>query len=198
MARRSYLEDQVASRYLEENHDVKPIHEIAQEMRLISALTLLVVLIVLQRVSRNITRPIIALAEASKKVGAGIYEAPQICIKSNDEVGELARSFNEMIEGLRVLNKVVAPSIAHQIMTNGVKLGGEERRVTVLFADIRHFTQMSSHMTPEETVKLLNTCMTKMAGAIDKHGGVIDKFVGDEVMALFGALFRCSMLLSLL
>jgi adenylate cyclase len=59
--------------------------------------------------------------------------------------------------------------------------------ITVLFADIRSFTSMTQKMLPHEVIELLNTCMTKISRVIDEYGGVIDKYVGDEVMALFGA-----------
>jgi len=103
-------------------------------------------------------------------------------------------SFGNMIKGLKekekvkgILNKVVSPEIAEEISKGQVHLGGEEKKITVLFADIRNFTGMTSGMPPTEVVEMLNTCMTKISHVIDDFGGVIDKYVGDEVMALFGA-----------
>src|ERR1017187_6285528 len=86
-----------------------------------------------------------------------------------------------------LLDKNVSPEIAAQLMRDGSALGGEEREVTILFADLRGFTTLSEHRTPHEVVALLNRYLTRMSGAIELSGGVIDKFIGDEIMALFGA-----------
>jgi len=86
-----------------------------------------------------------------------------------------------------VLNKVVSKEIAEETLKGNVQLGGEEKRATVFFADIRGFTTLTEKMPPKEVIKLINVCMTKMSNAIDEHGGVIDKYVGDSVMGLFGA-----------
>eukprot|EP01035_Chromulina_nebulosa_P037215 gene37215-50214_t len=66
-------------------------------------------------------------------------------------------------------------------------LGGEERQVTVLFADLRGFTTLSEHLPAPELLALLNRYLDRMSAAIEAHGGVIDKFIGDAIMALFGA-----------
>lgn len=99
-----------------------------------------------------------------------------------------------MVKGLKekekvkaVLNKVVSQEIATEILKGNIRLGGEEKKVTILFADIRNFTKMTQNMSPKEVIELLNDCMTKISYLVDKHGGVIDKYVGDEAMALFGA-----------
>ncbi len=86
-----------------------------------------------------------------------------------------------------VLNKVVSQDVAEELMKGDVELGGENRLVTVLFADIRGFTTMTEGMEPQEVIGLLNECMEHLSEAIDAEGGVVDKFIGDEVMAVFGA-----------
>lgn len=114
--------------------------------------------------------------------------------RSKDEIAVLCHSFEEMVKGLQekekvkgVLNKVVSREIAQEILQGTVHLGGEEKKVTVLFADIRDFTKITQNMAPQEVIDLLNVCMTKISRVIDDNGGVIDKYVGDEAMALFGA-----------
>ena len=166
-------------------------------MRLTFIVALIGVLIILHNIARRITQPITHLANATKAVKDGNLEeikVPEVISKRNDEIAELYNNYLDMLKGLRekervrgILNKVVSQEIAEETLKGNVKLGGEEKRVTVLFADIRHFTSLTEHMAPQDVIKLINTCMTKISEIIDQYGGVIDKFVGDEVMALFGA-----------
>lgn len=160
-------------------------------------IALLIAIVVLHNISRNITKPIIQLADATKDVAEGRFEDVKLSLppqKHNDEIAVLCHSFDEMVKGLierekvkGVLNKVVSNEIAQEILKGSIHLGGEEKKVTVLFADIRDFTKMTQSMQPQEVIDLLNTCMTKISQVIDKNKGVIDKYVGDEAMALFGA-----------
>lgn len=172
------------------------IDHISFQMRLASIAGLALVLLFLNNISKRITAPIAKLAKAAELVGQGKLDhidLPQVKMKHHDEVHALYHTFLQMVEGLRdkekvrgVLNKVVSREIAEEILKGNVHLGGEERNVTVLFADIRQFTALTEKMPPGEVIELLNTCMTKISAAIDEFGGVIDKYVGDEVMALFG------------
>ena len=86
-----------------------------------------------------------------------------------------------------LLGKVVSPEIAAQLLQSDLKLGGEEREVTILFCDLRNFTSFSEKMTPADVLSLLNRYLDRMSTIIEKHGGVIDKYIGDAIMALFGA-----------
>ncbi len=83
----------------------------------------------------------------------------------------------------------VSPQILKEIMAGHIKpgLGGERKRLCVLFSDIRNFTTRSERLPPEEVIKLLNGYFTEMTAAIHKHGGTVDKFIGDGLMAFFGA-----------
>lgn len=173
------------------------IRQVSFNMRIIAIIALALVLLLLHNIARRITKPITALARVTKKVAAGQLddiEIPKPADGRNDEVTALCNSFDQMVTGLRekekvkgVLNKVVSPEIAQEILKGQVHLGGEERKVTVLFADIRSFTKLAANRQPHEVIEMLNTCMTKISKVIDAYGGVIDKYVGDEVMALFGA-----------
>jgi adenylate cyclase len=77
--------------------------------------------------------------------------------------------------------------VAEQLMSQQIQLGGEELEVTVLFADIRNFTQLCETLPPVQTLALLNRYLTAISAVIEEEGGVIDKYMGDGVMALFGA-----------
>jgi len=143
--------------------------------------------------SRNLTRPIKELVAATTRVAEGDYET-EVTVTSHDEMRTLADAFNDMTRGLlmreqyrSVLSKVVSQDIAEELMKGDVELGGENREMSVLFADIRDFTPLTEGMEPQAVIGLLNDCMEHLARAVDDEGGVVDKFIGDEVMAVFGA-----------
>ena len=77
--------------------------------------------------------------------------------------------------------------MAEELLDSQITLGGEERRVSVLFSDIRNFTSVCERHSPGEILGLLNIYFSQLSSVIDAHGGVIDKFIGDALMALFGA-----------
>ncbi|MCW5547349.1 MAG: HAMP domain-containing protein [Opitutaceae bacterium] len=143
--------------------------------------------------ARGISRPVQQLAAHTAVIARGDY-ATRLQLDRTDELGQLAKGFNRMSEGLAerdrvrdLLDKNVSPAVAAQLMRDGSALGGEEREVTVLFADLRGFTTLSETLPPREVVALLNRYLDRMSAAIEAQGGVIDKFIGDEIMALFGA-----------
>jgi class 3 adenylate cyclase len=157
----------------------------------LGALALAVVLSIL--LSRGFAKPVRALVAATERVAGGDYEV-RVETESRDELGTLAEAFNEMTHGLLlkeryrgVLDKVVSREIADELLKGEIVLGGETRRVTTLFADIRGFTAMTEGMEPQRVIALLNEFMERASDAVHAEGGVVDKFVGDELMAVFGA-----------
>ena len=137
--------------------------------------------------------PIRELVSGTNKIKAGNYEV-KVPVRSRDELGTLATSFNEMAEGLalkdkyhNVLNLVVDPDVARELMSGKVVLGGEIRDATILFCDIRGFTALTQNMDPAQVIHLLNEHMTELTKVVYAHHGVVDKFVGDSIMANFGA-----------
>lgn len=179
----------------------KIVDSLLMNIHLIGILVVVLAILILHYLSHRITDPIAKLARATCEIGEGHLEDIEIPVpseKDTDEVASLCRSFDQMVKGLKekekvkaVLNKVVSQEIAHEILKGNVRLGGEEKKVSILFADIRNFTAMTQNMEPKEVVDLLNVCMTKISHFVDQHGGVIDKYVGDEAMALFGAPVEC-------
>src|SRR5437762_9027613 len=144
-------------------------------------------------IARGVSRPVLKLAGGAREIAAGKYNQ-RVQLKQEDEIGALAASFNQMSAGLAerdrvrdLLGKVVSPAIATELLRKQVTLGGEQREVTVLFSDLRNFTSMSEPLAPEETLGILNHYFSRVAGIVEKHGGVVDKYVGDALMALFGA-----------
>lgn len=86
-----------------------------------------------------------------------------------------------------LLGKVTSPAIAAELTRRKLQLGGEEKKVTILFSDLRNFTPLSEALEPAELLEVLNAYLTSMSQVVDRHGGVIDKYIGDALMALFGA-----------
>ncbi len=159
----------------------------------IGALAFAAALVLILILSRGLMRPIRKLVQGTEMIRQGHYDV-QVKVHSADEIGQLAQSFNEMVEGLRMnqkyqrlLSQVADRMVAQQLIHNEAALGGELREVSVLFCDIRGFTSLTTGMPPDEVIALLNEHMTALTSLVHEHCGVVDKFVGDMVMALFGA-----------
>lgn len=143
--------------------------------------------------SISLTSPIERLVELTRKVAAGDFNVTAD-VHTSDEVGELGASFDAMVSGLRerdkmknVLNKFHGSSVTDDILKGDLQLGGVNKNVTVFFSDIRDFTKFSEGHTPEEVVTMLNEYFEIMVGIVTRNHGVVDKFVGDAMMAVWGA-----------
>ena len=143
--------------------------------------------------SHQMTRPILDLVKGTEEIQKGNFDV-NLPIRSRDEIGMLTGSFNSMSTDLAlkekyrsVLDKVTDREVADELMNGTVELGGELRDITVLFCDIRGFTRLTSGMSPSEVINMLNEHMTAMTNVVYKHHGVVDKYIGDEIMVIFGA-----------
>ena len=139
-------------------------------------------------------RPILVLARAVRAIGEGNLEQ-RVDLRRNDEIGDLGDAFNEMTKGLQerefirqTFQKFVHKDVVNQLLENPdmIKVGGEKKKVTIIFTDIRGFTALSETLSPHDLIGLLNSYFAQLLPIIDKNGGVLDKFIGDAMMIVFG------------
>ena len=138
------------------------------------------------------------ILKALEMVTAGYYEI-RVDASRGDELGRVADGISDMAKGLVLrehiresFGRFVNPQIAEQFIQEStgkgreIQLGGHRREVAILIADLRGFTSMSETLEPEVLTELLNGYFGEMVVAIDANGGMVDKFMGDAVMAVFG------------
>jgi adenylate cyclase len=143
--------------------------------------------------SDSVVAPIAKLEEATGRVGRGDLDT-RAAVFTTDETGELARSFNTMVAGLAERERIreafgtyVDREVAEHILREGTDLGGEEVEVTMMFLDVRDFTGFAERAAAHEVVAALNRLFELVVPIIHAHGGHVDKFVGDGLLAVFGA-----------
>ncbi|HUR46288.1 MAG TPA: adenylate/guanylate cyclase domain-containing protein [Candidatus Saccharimonadales bacterium] len=143
--------------------------------------------------SRGLSTPLQEVVRATREIQQGNYQI-RVPIRGRDELGQLGAAFNQMAEDLAlkekfrsVLNMVTDKEVAEELLHGNVTTGGETREVSILFCDIRGFTRLSEGIPPEKIIQILNQHFTPMARIVTEHKGVVDKYVGDLVMAIFGA-----------
>src|SRR5581483_7263826 len=142
-----------------------------------------------------LTKPILKLAQGTKAIAAGSFDIT-LPVTSRDEIGDLTESFNEMAKSLHEKEKIkraFSSYVARQVVDEILKhpdeytFTGERRNVTVIFCDMRGFTPLTERLPPEEVVAALNDFYSLMIDLTIKNEGYLNKFLGDAVMAIFGA-----------
>ena len=173
--------------------EMAPFWQLEKVLIVLNAIALLVSGIAGVLVARGVTRPLIGLSEGVRRIMRGDYRA-RVPVKALDELGNLASAFNSMAIGLEerdkvrdLLGKSVSPEVARELMKSEIDVGGEIRNVTILFSDLRGFSTLGETQSPQALVKQLNAYFTEATGAVESAGGVVDKYIGDSVMAIFGA-----------
>jgi adenylate cyclase len=144
-------------------------------------------------VTRSVLQPVDRLLEATKAVKQGDLEA-RVPVTSGDELGQLAGSFNEMMEGLserealrEAFGAYVDPDVAERVLEEGELIEGQEREVTVMILDVWEFTAFAQRSSARETVSFLNDLFGIVVPCVVEHGGHANKFLGDGLLAVFGA-----------
>jgi adenylate cyclase len=148
-------------------------------------------------ISTGITGPVRRLLEGTQAVEAGRLDG-SIDVTTRDEIGQLTKAFNNMVEQLRhkerlreTFGRYVDPRVVEGLIErqSQTAFDGERRVMTVLFCDMKGFTQLSEGMTPQGLVKVMNHYLSTMSGPIRSHRGIIDKYIGDAIMAYWGPPF---------
>jgi adenylate cyclase len=132
------------------------------------------------------------IAEKTKIVGQGSLDV-LFQVKRSDELGLISHELNGMVSGLRekkimksTFGRIVDPRVRDHLLEGGSELGGELKIATILFSDIRNFTTMSEILSPEDVVSLINRYFERMSTCINANDGIINKFIGDAILAVFG------------
>lgn len=142
--------------------------------------------------TRSLVAPLRNLVEAAEAVERGDLDA-RVPVTTSDEVGLVAQAFNRMVEGLAdreqirdALGTYVDPDVAEHILDESDLLEGEEVDVTVMFLDVRDFTGFAQRSSAAEVVATLNRLFEQVVPIVSEHGGHVDKFIGDGLLAVFG------------
>jgi adenylate cyclase len=146
--------------------------------------------------TRSLVKPVRQLVSGVKQIQSGNLNT-QLQITSKDEIGVLTKSFNHMADELKekefiknTFGQYVDPRIVRDILNNqSESLNGESREMTIQFSDIEEFTKICEHLTPAATVKFLNHFFSFMSQSVLNNKGIIDKYIGDSVMAFWGPPF---------
>jgi len=162
----------------------------------ITAMACVLGLLLAAWLTRNLVRPVRELLKGTKAVEHGDLDI-HIQVSSTDEIALLANSFNHMVEELRqkeaiteTFGKYVDPRIVKDLIDDHrVSEGGEKRGMTVFFSDLEGFTAISERFSPETVVRLLNRYFSLMSEPIRQSNGIIDKYIGDAIMAFWGPPF---------
>ena len=166
------------------------LHDIQGNIYVTAGLSLVITILLALVLGRTLTRPVLRLVQGMNQVKEGDLSV-RLTASTRDEIGLLTDTFNDMIVNLRErlqLMKYVGShtiEMIEQASDGDVPLGGVRHELAVMFTDIRGFTAYSEHRTPEEVISMLNRYLGFQAEIVPTFGGSIDKFVGDEMMALF-------------
>ncbi|MEP3049630.1 MAG: adenylate/guanylate cyclase domain-containing protein [Roseibium sp.] len=139
---------------------------------------------------RRVSRPLRNLALQSERVGTlSLNEVEPLPRSRVTEMDQVAMAFNSMVEGLKAMNTYVPRSLFIKLMRLGGSEAAEAREaeLSILFTDIVGFTALSENMSAEETASLLNQHFAILVEAVESEGGTVDKFIGDGMLAFWGA-----------
>ena len=144
-------------------------------------------------VSRGLTRPIVSLRAGARAVAAGFLDQAHVKVTSRDEIGDVTHAFNAMLEDLREKDRIkekfgqyVDPRIVAGLLDGAQHSSvGEKQIATLFFSDIVKFSAIAERLAPSTLVDLMNAYFSVMSQPIREHSGIIDKYIGDAIMAFW-------------
>ncbi len=150
-------------------------------------------LLVIQLAAKAISDPLLAVRRGLDEVERGEFDA-HVEVNDGSEVGLLQAGFNHMADGLRERERIrdlfgrqVGEDVARLALSQGVRLGGEEREIAAVFIDMAGFTPLALAVSPAEVVRLLNRFFRVVIEAVEGEHGMVNKFEGDAALCVFGA-----------
>jgi adenylate cyclase len=170
------------------------IHDAKISILVLTAFITLLGIVLSLGLSMYFSRPIRKLGESIKALAMDDFDR-RVTVNRNDELGDLSSAFNRMAEDLALKEKIkdsfgqyVTPEIVDMILENPDNqwMKGLNVEATVLFVDIRGFTGLAEEKEPEAVIEMLNDHFTRVTDIVIRHGGHLNKFVGDEAMIVFG------------
>ena len=159
-------------------------------------LCIALILLLIRYMGGKMVRSIGQISRAAEQVAGGDYGEP-LQVKTADEIGQLAQSFNTMVQGLKerdfisnTFGRYVDQEIARELMQRpeASRLGGEKREVAILMSDLRDFTPLSETFSPDVTIHMLNRYFSRIIETIQRHHGIIVDFFGDALLVFFDPL----------
>ena len=169
------------------------VSRLAVDLLFAVAITATIVLLLTVLLAGSIVNPIHSLRTATDRVARGDLTV-RVPVVSSDETGELTRSFNRMVAGLqererlhRAFGTFVDPELADRVLRDGTDLAGEEIDLSILFMDVRDFTSFAEDADAHDVVARLNDLYELVVPVVLHHGGHANKFIGDGLLAIFGA-----------
>lgn len=162
---------------------------------LLGLTSLIALTIILTTIARKISRPVTMLSRAAARLRKGDY-SETLPVISKDELGQLVQAFNTLTEGLRqrdfirdAFGRYLTQEVVDQLLESehGLKLGGENREISIVMSDLRGFTALTADMPPEQVINFLNRYLETMVEILLDHRAIIDEIEGDGILAFFGA-----------
>jgi adenylate cyclase len=168
---------------------LRDVQRIRRESLLFSAIGVAVAIPILFLAARSVARPLRRLAREADRIRRFDLASDVEIASRVTEVNQLSASVRSMKEALRGFGRYVPAQVVRNIVEHGLspELGGERREVTLMFTDVRNFTTMAESMRPEDLMEKVSRYLTEVGSAVIEHGGTIDKYIGDAVMAFWNA-----------
>ncbi len=169
--------------------------QVRQVVLLVFGIAVLLVGLVSLAVAHSVRTPLTRIINATAAVARGNYNT-LIDLPRKDEFGLMGQHFNSMVAGLKdrefireTFGRYVSPEVANAVLNTDKmpQLGGEERVVSVLFSDLRGYSTLAERLPPVAVVEMMNQYLTEMHALIDKYHGCVIEFMGDAILAVFGA-----------